>query len=335
MTMEEPGITILIATYNRAAVLRETLDALIRVDRSGIDCDIIVIENNCSDNTTAMVRGYNGCLPITLLHETRPGKNCALNKALRETQLKEIVVFTDDDVTPATDWLQEIVSSTRKWPDVAVFGGKIDLLWPDNKQPEWQVPEWIQSFAFHSHRYAETEVFYNAPACPFGANFWVRKPVFEEVPLFDETIGPKPRNRIMGGETRFLRDLQARDFKILYYPGAEVRHRTPPEACTLPALRRRAYTHGRGDIRVHHWHRRNIYDKSRILWCLVLVADYFYTTARFLIGTLFLDTKRNCEITCACMVRFGQLNETARQVFTGVRPNRRNQIVPALKETPT
>jgi glycosyltransferase involved in cell wall biosynthesis len=327
------GVTILIPTYNRAAVLKQTLEALTHVDQSGIDCGIVVIDNNSSDNTAEIAKGYMERLPLSLLSEQRPGKNCALNKALRETALKEIVVFTDDDVTPATNWLQEIVSSTVKWPQVAVFGGKIDLLWPDNRQPEWQVPDWIQAFAFQTHRYAETEAFYNPPACPFGPNFWVRRLVLHEVPFFDETIGPRPRNRIMGGETRFLRDLQTQGLQILYYPYAEVRHRMSREACTGPALRRRAYTLGRGQIRLHGWHRRNIYRMSRVLWCVALVADYFYTTVRFLIGSLLRDIKRNCEITCACMIRFGQLNETANQVLKHLKTSRQSLAAERSQQT--
>ena len=185
------------------------------------------------------------------------------------------------------------------------------------------MPDWIMAFGFPRHHYAEGEAFYRPPACPFGPNFWVRKLVFQKVPFFDETIGPRPRNRIMGSETSFLLDLQKHGFPILYYPDAEVYHRILHEELTVPRLRRRAYTHGRGQIRLHDWHRRNIYRKSRVLWCVALVADYFYTMLR---GSLLRDTKRNCEITCWCMVRFGQLNETANRVLKHFNANRRNLV---------
>ena len=238
-------ITILIATYNRAAVLSQTLEAFTAVDRTGIDCSIVIIDNNSTDNTAEVVKEYEAQLPLSYLREPRPGKNCALNKALRECVLKDIVVFTDDDVTPTRNWLQEIVSSVRKWPRIAVFGGKVELTWPDNKQPEWAVRDWMMGFAFTRHDYAEAEAFYKPPDCPFGPNFWVRKVVFQKVPFFDETIGPRPRGRIMGSETSFSRNLQEHGFPILYYPGAEVYHRILREACTLPWLRRRAFTMAR------------------------------------------------------------------------------------------
>src|SRR5437763_6446241 len=142
------GITVLIPTYNRAKVLGETLEALTRVDRAGLDCSIVVIDNNSTDATAEVVKEYAAKLPLSYLKEVRPGKNCALNKALRECELKDIVVFTDDDVTPTQNWLQEIASSAKKRPEVAVFGGKVEVTWPDDKQPEWATPEWIMASAF-------------------------------------------------------------------------------------------------------------------------------------------------------------------------------------------
>ena len=329
MADETPGITVLIATYNRAAVLRQTLQAFTCVERTGIDCSIVIVDNNSTDNTREIATEYATKLPVFYLKEVRPGKNCALNKALRECELKDIVVFTDDDVTPTRNWLQEIASSVRKWSRIAVFGGKVEVVWPDNKQPEWAMPEWIMAFGFPRHHYAEGEAFYKAPACPFGPNYWVRKVVFQKVPFFDETLGPKPRNTIQGDETSFLMNLQGHGFPILYYPGAEVYHRILHEGCTIPWLRRRAYTHGRGHVRLHGLHRRNIYRKSKILWCMVLVVDELSTVLRFLAGLILMDSKRNCEATVSAMMRFGELHETANQIFKrfSKRAKREGRIV--------
>jgi glycosyltransferase involved in cell wall biosynthesis len=310
-----PGLTVLIPTHNRAEVIRQTLDALVGVDCSDIDCEIVVIDNNSTDKTAEVVNEYRSRLPLCLLKETRQGKNCALNKALTKCSLKEIVVFADDDVTPAKDWFQEIISSTRRWPEIAVFGGKIDVLWPDRRQPEWAVADWVKAFGFSWHHYSDGEAFYNPPACPFGPNFWVRKVAFETVPLFDETIGPNSKNRIMGSEASFLMELQRHGFQMLYYPAACVQHRVIRRECRLRALRRRAYTFGRGQVRLHGWHRRNLYSKNKTLWTITLAADYLYTSLQFLVGCGLTDSRRNCEMTVNAMMRLGQLRETATQVF--------------------
>jgi glycosyltransferase involved in cell wall biosynthesis len=332
MTDDAPGITVLIATYNRAAVLSQTLEALTRVERTGIDCSIVVIDNNSTDNTDEVVNKYLTQLPLFYLREPRSGKSCALNKALRECPLKDIVVFTDDDVTPARNWFQEIVSSVTKWPRIAVFGGKIELTWPDNKQPEWAVRDWLVGFAFPRHHYAETEAFYKPLDNPLGPNFWVRKVVFQTAPFFDETIGARPRNRIMGEEATFLLNLQEHGFQMLYYPQAVVYHRN---AFTLPWLRHRAYTWGRGRIRLYGWHRLDLYRKNKVLWCIVLVAEEFYNVLRLFAGIVLSDPVRNCERTVSALITFGQLHETANQVMKHFRANQRNVDAESSKRTPT
>jgi glycosyltransferase involved in cell wall biosynthesis len=317
-----PGITVLIATFNRAAVLSETLQALTRVDRTGIDCSIVIIDNNSSDNTAEVVKEYGTRLPLSYLREQRPGKSCALNRALRECALKEIVVFTDDDVTPARNWLQEIASSVKKWPGIGAFGGKVEVTWPDNKQPEWAMRDWMMGFGFSRHNYADGEAVYTPPDYPVGPNFWVRKHVFQNVASFDETLGPKPK-RIMGEETSFLANLQSRGFQILYYPAAELCHRILHETCTVPWLRNRAYTYGRGRIRAYGWHRRDIYSRNRVLWCTILVVDEICAVLRFLSGFFLRDSRQNCDRTVSAMIMFGQIHETLNQVFKGSTLNRR------------
>jgi glycosyltransferase involved in cell wall biosynthesis len=332
MPDEMPGITVLIPTYNRATVLSETLEALTRVNRTGIDCSIVIIDNNSSDNTAEVVNEYGRRLPLSYLREPRPGKSCALNKALRECALKEIVIFTDDDVTPARNWFQEILASVKKWPGIGAFGGKVEVAWPDNKQPEW-ARDWMMGFGFSRHNYADEEAFYKPADCPFGPNFWVRKDVVQRVRPFDETLGPWPK-RIMGEETSFLRNLRGHGFPILYYPGAEVHHRILREGCTIPWLRRRAYTHGRAQVRLQGFHRCNIYRNNKILWWMVLVVDELYTVLRFLAGFALTDTSRNCETTVNAMMRFGKIHETVNQILKHFSASLRNVEVESSKRTP-
>lgn len=44
-------ISVIIATHNRAAMLRETLESMIRLDREGLSDEFVVVDNNSSDHT--------------------------------------------------------------------------------------------------------------------------------------------------------------------------------------------------------------------------------------------------------------------------------------------
>jgi glycosyltransferase involved in cell wall biosynthesis len=275
-----------------------------------VDCEIVVIDNNSTDDTAAVVESFKSRAPVSYLLEKRTGKNAALNKALQECRLKELVVFTDDDVTPERDWLQQIVCVSTRRPDVAVFGGKVEVQWPGNRQPEWAEADWIQAFGYSRHDLGDVETFYKAPACPFGPNFWVRKEVFRAVPGFDEELGPRPFRRLMGGETDFLVRLRSRGFEALYAPLSKVRHRIAPKDCRVSALLRRAYRLGRVQARLHGWRRYEAYRRSKLMWAFLIGADYCYTSLRLIWGAFQPNVRRSCETKAKALIRFGHLNET-------------------------
>ena len=331
MPQASSGITVLIPTYNRGEVLRQSLEALTQVDRGGLDCSFVIIDNNSSDNTGEVVARFGGRLPLIALREPQPGKNCALNKALREVTLKETVVFIDDDISPAKDWLRQVVAITARRPDIDVFGGRIELSWPEGEPPAWAAADWIKDFAFSCHHYADEETLYKPPACPFGGNFWVRRSVFEIVPSFDESIGPRPTNRVMGSETSFLRELQRQDVKMLYCPSSVVHHRVLAKECELSALRRRAYTFGRGQTRIHGRHRQQVYGQSRALWGATILADYCYTALRYGIGSVHWNMRRKCELTLKAMIRFGRLQETLKHNWNQEKSRLKSAAIPGVQ----
>ena len=105
--MRKVGITIAIPTYNRAAELQRTLLGL-RELRTGPDetFEIIVIGNNCTDNTSAMVARnvptFGGRLRY--VEEQRQGLNHARNRAIADAQY-DVVAFLDDDVDIDPAWI--------------------------------------------------------------------------------------------------------------------------------------------------------------------------------------------------------------------------------------
>src|SRR5262249_55453961 len=108
-------ISVLICTFNRASLLRETLAAL-QAQRPPADCDveIIVIDNNSTDDTAAVVAesAAGGRFRVASLKESRQGKSFALNTGLLYAS-GEVLALTDDDVLPAPDWLARIPRGFR------------------------------------------------------------------------------------------------------------------------------------------------------------------------------------------------------------------------------
>jgi glycosyltransferase involved in cell wall biosynthesis len=271
------SISVLIATYNRASALEQTLEAFTSLQNGRHQIEWVIIDNNSSDSTRAVVERFKHKLPLVYLFEPRAGKNCALNTAMRKVNLGEIVVFADDDITPDPSWLQEIALSCSRHPSCAVFGGRIIPEWPEGSMPRWAQDRFIQMFGFSLHDFGPTSRAYDPGIYPFGPNFWIRRTIIEQGHRYDERVGPRPTKRIMGSETTFLRNIERAGFKPLYYPYASVRHRISSSGCSPAVVRQRAFRLGRGEIYLSGLPRPELHARSRRLWEAYLLVKLTYS----------------------------------------------------------
>lgn len=241
-----PGLTVILSTYNRAGDIHKTLDAFCDIDIDGLDVEFVVVDNNSHDGTPEVIQSFAKRIPLRHLFESRAGKNCALNHAIDTVELKEIVVFTDDDVTPDRNWLKHIAASCERWPEHAVFGGKILVDWPNGKAPpDWCSASWFHTVAFAVHDLGDAERPYLPNSYPFGPNLWVRSSIFSNNFRYNENLGPRPNNRLMGSETSFLIGLANRGMLPVYVPAAVVKHRVQAGELNKRGLMRRAFRFGR------------------------------------------------------------------------------------------
>ena len=65
--MSSPDITVIFSTYNRAEMLRQTLEAMSLVNRDGISVEFVVIDNNSQDHTGSVLEAFESRLPLTRL----------------------------------------------------------------------------------------------------------------------------------------------------------------------------------------------------------------------------------------------------------------------------
>ncbi len=308
--MTNPDISILIATYNRAALLRQTLGAIAALDAGGLAVEVVVIDNNSSDDTRAVVESFRGPMAVRYLFEPTSGKNIALNRALREAPLGPIVVFTDDDVLPGKEWLTTIAGACGRWPARGVFGGSIEVVWPDGKAPPWAGVEWLCNFAFGQHQLGPDEKPYPSGTLPYGANLWIRRGVFDAGRRYDENIGPRATRRIMGSETSLLRQLAAEGMEMIYCPGARLGHCVQSEQITPAALRRKALWYGRSWPRLGGLPLRELFDRRPLLWRLRRTASLVRLCLSWAAARLSLSQGRRMEGSLQAIRGIGSVLES-------------------------
>ncbi|MGC9669687.1 glycosyltransferase [Planosporangium sp. 12N6] len=94
-----PRCTVIVPTYNRAGLLRHTLDSFVRQDMPPGDFEVIVADDGSSDGTDAVVASYTDRLPIRYFYQEDEGFRVAKarNMGLREAR-GPVSVFVDSGV---------------------------------------------------------------------------------------------------------------------------------------------------------------------------------------------------------------------------------------------
>ena len=262
------SIAVIFATYNRAEVLRDTLESMCRVNRYGIDVMFYIVNNNSRDHTETVLKSYADKLPLHYIFESRQGKNVSVNCALKELNNEDIVIFTDDDITPCTNWFHEIVAVCSRWPDHDVFGGKILIAWPDVNIPTWAHSPKIMGFAFSKNDQGNSEKIMDQHRYPHGNNYWLRNKILSKGRTFDESLGPRPKNMKMGGGISYLRLLKLEGYEFVYSPDAVVKHRIDKKLLNSYVIYKRAYSFGRGLVYMNGFPDEKLLLSNSFIWYL-------------------------------------------------------------------
>jgi len=236
-------MTVLMATRNGAAWLRETLEAFAGLQPPEGGWKLVVVDNGSTDSTAEVIRGFERSLPLTVLHQPRPGKNAALNLGLAEVE-GDLVVFTDDDVLPDADWLVALRAAAAEYPGFGVFGGSIQPRWP------YEPPRWILELVPLGLVYSLTVERSDGPCDSdwiWGPNMMVRAGLLADGHRFDETVGPDGTAEYrMGSETTFTKQLAEHGARCRHVAAARVRHMIRPFQMDRRWIIGRAFRAGRG-----------------------------------------------------------------------------------------
>lgn len=116
-TSPKVPVTILIACYNEEKSIENTVNYVATQDYEG-EIRLIIIDNNSKDKTaeTAKKAGEKMSLNLTVVHESKAGKNFALNTALAHVET-EYVLTLDADTLLHKSALRNIVARLESSPD--------------------------------------------------------------------------------------------------------------------------------------------------------------------------------------------------------------------------
>lgn len=225
------NVTVAICTWNRSGLLDQTLARMGALNvPDGVTWELLVVNNNCTDGTDAVLAKHAAALPLARLFEPKPGlsnaRNCAIDHARGE-----LIVWTDDDVLVDPNWLVEYAKAAAAYPDAGYFGGTVDP-WFAADPPRWVV----RNLAALEGPFAVRQLGPGvrplaAGEQVFGANMAFRTALLKGF-RFDPALGRTGTGMLSGEETELIARLHRDGRHGVWVGPARVEHYIPAERLT-------------------------------------------------------------------------------------------------------
>ena len=284
-------LSIVVATYNRAGWLVRLLDSVVGQTAQNQLWEIVVVDNNCIDDTRARFEQWQANHPqinARMVVETNQGLSYAMNRGIVESQ-GELIALIDDDQTVNDRFVEAYICFFDTHADVPACGGRII------PQYETQKPKWLSKYtelpiafpldlgdvqrAFPRNRY------------PGGGNMAIRRVAIDALGGFNTSLG-RTGGELVGGEERdFFYRLRQQGGELWYVPDAIIWHHIPDSRLTDEYFER--VTYGVGVSQRRSAKRHGGYFEAVVMegvkWISTLVLAVGYTVrgtpqkARYLI----------------------------------------------------
>lgn len=210
-------VSVVIPTYNRSALLRNTVESVLGQD-SQSTFEIVIVDNNSKDDTPSVVRAlmssHSGKLNYVV--ETQQGNAHARNRGVM-TAKGNIIAFVDDDVTVDSNWLKSFQTVLDSRPDLSFVGGRVLPQW-NGLPPAWVTEDHWAPLALLDYGPEEFTISRENPRGLLTANLALRRNVFDEVGMFSPHL-QRVKDRIGSMEDHeFLIRMCRSGLKGMYLP---------------------------------------------------------------------------------------------------------------------
>lgn len=222
-------LTVAICTYNGANRL-QSLVAALRQQECPISFEILIVDNNSTDDTQRVLRqlsALDGGAPLRFVKETRQGIPYARNRAIEECMASTYMAFIDDDEVPGPQWLQAAVDALDR-EGAECVGGEIRVRLSAAQRPSWMTEE-LLGFLGQVQNGPNPFWITDHSTPVWSGNVAYRTSLFADDLRFDQRYN-RQRRRIGGGSDGIMfRILLQRKCRIRYRPDMMIEHLIGPE----------------------------------------------------------------------------------------------------------
>jgi glycosyltransferase involved in cell wall biosynthesis len=222
-------------------MLARAIESIVKQDGT-VRYELVVVDNNCTDDTAQVVKQYAQQSPIIrYVFEAKQGVSHGRNAGIAAAHA-DLIAFTDDDVLAESNWVERVKAVFDTEPDHGCIGGRVLPIWPGD-QPRWLDRGHWSPLALLDYGEAQTIDAINRK-CLVTANMSARRSVFEQIGHFS------PQFQKTNGSTCSVedRELQERYWKAggrcRFDPSMVVYASIQPERLNKSYHRRWHYSHG-------------------------------------------------------------------------------------------
>jgi len=236
--------SVVVCTHNGGHLIANAVESLLAQRLPAKDFEVVLVDNASTDSTPQVLEDLARRSPdrVRAVREPVLGLSSGRNRGVLASR-GEVIAFTDDDSRVAPDWLSLLVDACSRG-DVWCAGGPA-LPKLEGELPDWVTPRLQCYLSIWDKGDKEVELHYNE--YPRGNNMAYARAAFEAVGLFLTCFGRRGRSLMSYEEIELGWRIERLGKRILFVPGASVRHIIETRRISPEWFERRFYWQGRSE----------------------------------------------------------------------------------------
>jgi len=287
-------LSIIIPTHNRAESLKRAMESIVSL-RDEVDFEIVIVDNNSTDNTKKVTENYSRIARYVFEGNTSFTKARGTGA---ENAAGDIFLYLDDDVVVHPKSLISIIETFKNFPDCGIIASKI-LPYYESEPPDWTL-SCQQSFngwsLYNPVIYPHLGIGFQEVTWSAGPMMAISRKAYMSVDGFPpDTVGVETdtqestfRKLYVGpGDYGICDKIRKIGLKVYYVPNVSCFHVIPPERFTVSFWRSRMI----GEAHHKAITNREFFNFSkRQLWLTRLKAKFKY---KYWMERLYRQLKAN------------------------------------------
>ena len=234
-------------TYNRDKYIGQTLQSVCDQKYPDNNYEIIVIDNNSTDNTASICEEFRAEYPnknFRYFKEMNQGLSFALNRGIKEAQ-GEYLIFVDDDETIIPEHLERLDNHLRTYPEAVLCGTPVIPVY-EIPEPKWMSRFTQRLIGGYFDQGKEVKIL-EAKNYPGTGHTIIKKELYERYGNYNTELGRKGTSLIGAEDKDMFNRLKNNNIICYYLPDIPIYHHIPPNKMTDELFHKLTYSIGKSE----------------------------------------------------------------------------------------